>query len=115
MSGIYPAGAPIVNPLTGAEFVDVDGGGAVFVRATTAQIANLAGKATAGTFVINGVTPVTVANAAVTANSVVLITLKTPGGTVGAVPAIQTITAGTGFTVLGTAADTSTYNYRILG
>ena len=67
-----------------------------------------------GTFTANGATPVVVANANVTANSLVLITLKTVGGTVGAVPAIQTITAGTGFTVAGTASDTSIYNYRII-
>ena len=72
-------------------------------------------KGSSGTFVANGVTPVTVANSMVTANSAIIITLKTVGGTVGAVPAIQTITAGTGFTVAGTASDTSTYNYLIIG
>lgn len=68
-----------------------------------------------GTFVANGATPVTVSNAAVTAGSQIEFTLKTPGGTVGAVPAVQTITPGTGFTVAGTALDTSTYNYEIRG
>ena len=68
-----------------------------------------------GVFTLNGTTAVTVTNAAVTANSLIPITLKTVGGTVGAAPAIQTITAGTGFTVAGTAADTSVYNYCILG
>lgn len=68
-----------------------------------------------GTFVVNGVTPVTVANAAVTANSQILITLKTVGGTVGAIPHVATITPGTGFTIIGTASDSSTYNYTIIG
>jgi hypothetical protein len=68
-----------------------------------------------GTFTLNGTTAVTVTNAAVTANSLIPITLKTVGGTVGAVPAIQTITAATGFTVAGTASDTSVYNYAIIG
>lgn len=68
-----------------------------------------------GTFVANGVTPVTVAKPAITANSAVIVTLKTVGGTVGAIPAIQTITPGTGFTIAGTASDTSTYNYTIIG
>ena len=68
-----------------------------------------------GTFVANGTTAVTVADTRVTANSAIGITLKTVGGTVGAAPAIQTITAATGFTVAGTASDTSTYNYRISG
>lgn len=69
----------------------------------------------AGTFVCNGSTPVTVTDADVTANSSIIVTLKTVGGTVGAVPAVKTITAGTGFTIAGTASDTSTYNYLIIG
>ena len=69
----------------------------------------------AGTFTCNGTTPVAVSNANVTANSVIVVTLKTVGGTVGAIPAVQTITAGSGFTIAGTASDTSVYNYRIIG
>lgn len=68
-----------------------------------------------GTFVCNGSTPVTVTEPNVTANCVINITLKTVGGTVGAIPAIQTITVGTGFTIAGTAADTSTYAYSVQG
>jgi hypothetical protein len=70
--------------------------------------------AKAGTFVCNGVTQVTVVNTNVTAASVIIATLKTVGGTVGAVPAVKTITPGVGFNIAGTAADTSTYNYVIL-
>jgi len=66
------------------------------------------------TFTANGASDVTVVASEVTADSHVLITLKTVGGTVGAVPAIQTITPGTGFTVAGTASDTSIYNYVVL-
>lgn len=68
-----------------------------------------------GSFVANGATPVTVADANFTANSQVLISLKTVGGTVGAIPHLATVTPQTGFTVIGTASDTSTYNYMILG
>ncbi len=68
-----------------------------------------------GTVVLTGATPVTIADSYVTANSSVIFTLKTVGGTVGAYPVIQTITPGTGFTVQGTALDTSTYTYRIQG
>jgi hypothetical protein len=68
-----------------------------------------------GSFVVNGVTPVTIANAAVTAGSNIAITLKTVGGTVGAIPHVETITPGTGFTIIGTASDSSTYNYEIRG
>jgi hypothetical protein len=68
-----------------------------------------------GSFTLNGATPVVVANANITADSMILIGLKTVGGTVGAIPAVQTKTAGTGFTVVGTALDTSDYIYLILG
>lgn len=70
---------------------------------------------TGGTFVCNGATAVTVGDINVTANSAIVVTLKTVGGTVGAVPAVKTITAGTGFTIAGTASDSSTYNYLIIG
>lgn len=69
---------------------------------------------TSGTFVCNQATPVTVTDSNVTANSAIVVTLKTVGGTVGAIPAVKTITAGTGFTIAGTASDTSTYNYLII-
>lgn len=68
-----------------------------------------------GTFTANGASAVTVSNAAVTANSSVIFTLKTVGGTVGAYPSIKTITPTTGFTVACTASDTSVYNYAIIG
>lgn len=70
---------------------------------------------TSGTVTLTEATPVVVANAKVTANSQIVFTLKTVGGTVGAVPSVKTITAGTGFTVAGSASDTSVYNYAIIG
>lgn len=77
---------------------------------------NLAGgMATSGTVVLNGATPVTVAAAALTAKSQILFTLKTVGGSVGANPVTPTVTPGTGFTVAGTAGDTSTYNWALIG
>jgi hypothetical protein len=66
------------------------------------------------TFTCNGTTPVTVADKRITPQSIVIATLKTVGGTVGAIPSVKTITAGTGFTISGTASDTSVYNYIIL-
>ncbi len=100
---IFGAGASTLTPPNG--FVEIDNGGA--------QI-NLV-RLTSGTVTLNGTTPVTVTNANVTPNSIIDFTLKTVGGTVGAQPVIQTITPGTGFTVSGTAADTSIYNYLITG
>lgn len=64
---------------------------------------------------LNGATPVAVADTGVTASSAIFFTLKTVGGTVGAAPTILTITAGTGFTVAGTAGDTSSYNMARFG
>lgn len=69
---------------------------------------------TSGTFVNNGTSTVTTANTLVTASSNIIITLKTVGGTVGAIPHLLTITPGTGFATVGTASDTSTYNYLII-
>ena len=87
------------------------------INITTGQVAPINNDLATmhGTVTLNGATQVTVANTAITANSVVVFTLKTVGGTVGAVPVIDTITAGTGFTVKGTALDTSVYNYRVFG
>lgn len=68
-----------------------------------------------GTFIANGATPVTVVEPNVNATTSIIITLKTVGGTVSpSVPYIATITPGTGFTVTGTALDTSTYNYKLI-
>lgn len=67
-----------------------------------------------GTFVANGVTPVTVTNSSISADDLILISLSSVGGTVGAVPAVKTITPSTGFTVAATASDTSTYRYVLI-
>lgn len=68
-----------------------------------------------GTFTNNGASTVTTADANVTVGSAITITLKTVGGTVGPIPHLLTITPGTGFATVGTASDTSVYNYTILG
>lgn len=67
-----------------------------------------------GTFTANGASAVTVANTNVLTTDEISISLNTVGGTVGAIPRLDTITAGTGFTVKGTASDTSIYNYAII-
>jgi hypothetical protein len=87
--------------------------GAIDVQTAGPQAAAM--LASGGTFTLNGATPVAVVNDKVTANSIIIFTLKTPGGTVGAYPAIQTITPGIGFTVAGTALDTSVYNVAVIG
>lgn len=69
-----------------------------------------------GTFTANQTSAVTVADAGVTANSAIIFTLNTVGGTVGnSGPVVKTITPGTGFTVTALASDTSLYNYLRIG
>lgn len=67
-----------------------------------------------GTFVANGITPVSVGNTSIAITDTIIISLNTVGGTVGVQPHVATITAATGFTVVCTATDTSTYNYSII-
>lgn len=67
-----------------------------------------------GTFVCTAAGTITIANTLETATSDVPISLNTAGGTITTAPAMKTVTAGTGFTVLCGASDTSTYNYNIL-
>ena len=67
-----------------------------------------------GTFVCTAAGTITISNTNELATSDVIISLNTAGGTISTSPAMKTVTAGTGFTVLCGAADTSTYNYDIL-
>lgn len=67
-----------------------------------------------GTVVADGATPVSVADAGATANSIYLFTLKTLGGTQGAQPTCV-VTPGTGFALTATALDTGTYNWGRIG
>ena len=69
----------------------------------------------AGTFAAPGAGSTTVTDATVTANSAIIITLKTVGGTIVGAPDVATITPGTGFTVTGGgASNTSIYNYLVI-
>ena len=67
-----------------------------------------------GTFTCTAGGTVTISNANESSTSDVVISLNTASGTVSTVPAINAVTPGTGFTVLCSATDTSTYNYDIL-
>jgi len=99
--------------LTGDELVDILG--VEWQTATVQDIANLASNLSpVQTVTLDEDTPVTVANTNVTSNSIITFTLKT-ANTPGAYPTIQTITPGTGFTVQGSAGDTSVYNYSVEG
>lgn len=89
-------------------------GSTTYSVAATGPILKQGANGRCGTFVLNGSTPVTVSNTSVAINDAIIFSLNTIGGVVGVYPTIATITAATGFTVAGTAADTSTYNYAII-
>ena len=72
------------------------------------------GSGVDGTFTCNGTTAVTVTNSALTSGHSILVSLVTVGGTVGAIPSVKTRTNGTGFTISGTASDTSIYSYKFI-
>lgn len=101
--------------ISGAEIQRHTALGLVSVVATAGVVLKQGSNGLCGTFVSNGVTPVTVSNTNVAITDCIIISLNTVGGTVGAsAPDVKTITAGTGFTVAGVSLDTSTYNYAII-
>jgi hypothetical protein len=110
-SGVTVSTITIVPPNSWAEYL------VTYTAASTLTFAG--GKQgylpNGGTVTMAGTAPVTVSNTNITTFSQVSFTLKSVGGTVGAIPAIKTITPGTGFTVAGTVADVSVYNYNIQG
>lgn len=94
--------------------INAVGGNLVFGTAAKGIVLKQGANGSAGTFVANGATPVTVTNSNVAITDSIIISLNTVGGTVGVQPHVATITAATGFTVVCTALDTSTYNYAIV-
>lgn len=89
-------------------------GAYTFTTAASGLVLKRGANGKCGTFVANGVTPVTISNTSIAITDTIVISLNTVGGTVGVQPNVATITAGTGFTVVCTALDTSTYNYAII-
>lgn len=108
-----PTGKVHKNTINNVVISSDDVNGTTFALGKTIKL-TAGANAKAGTFTCNGVTPVAVATTSFLAGSVVAISLKTVGGTVGAIPRLVTATAGTGFTVAGTASDTSVYNWAII-
>lgn len=93
--------------------IDWDGNVLTILDNAGNQLALFSRVVASGTFVANGAASVTVGATSILAGDEVSISLNTVGGTVGALPTVKTLTAGTGFTTAGTASDTSTYNYKI--
>jgi len=67
-----------------------------------------------GTFTCTSGGTITISNTNMLAASNVVISLNAAGGTISTAPAMKTVTAATGFTVLCATSDTSTYNYLIM-
>ena len=89
----------------------VNGATKVSIGATGAVNVAAARKST---FTCTSGGTITISNTNELATSDVIISLNTAGGTISTAPAMKTVTAGTGFTVLCATLDTSTYNYDIL-
>ena len=66
-----------------------------------------------GSVTANNAVAVAVADTAITANSVVILQLKTANGAQAGL-AVVTLNAGVGFSIASGAADTSVYTYVIL-
>lgn len=66
-----------------------------------------------GTGTLNGATEVTVATAAVTADSRIWLSIQAPGGTPAGAIFVSSRSAGVSFGVKGTAGDTSTFAWSI--
>jgi hypothetical protein len=104
--------SPLVVPSGGSVTLTLlDQATTWLVTSTTAGTSVAARK---GTFTCTAGGTISIANTNETATSDVVISLNIAGGTISTPPAMKTVTAGTGFTVLCGAADTSTYNYDIL-
>lgn len=110
-TGVTVSGITVVPPNSWARFL---------VTYTAANTITMVGIEQgyfphSGTFIANSTSTVTVADANVTASSNIIFTLKTASAPGASVPAIKTITPGTGFTLAALSSDVSTYNYTILG
>lgn len=69
---------------------------------------------TAGTFTANGATSVVVNTTAASDTMIVVMSLRTVGGTPAGAPYIFAKTNGTSFSVRAAAGDTSVYNWAII-
>ena len=111
---VVSAGRQIATPVT------VPNGGTGVATLTGILLGNGVSAVTALNYhfgtpqVATGATAVVVVDANITANSVVVFTLKTAGGTPAGAPFLSAVTAGTGFSFKAAAGDTSTYNYVII-
>jgi hypothetical protein len=99
-----PSGQILVSPIQVAGSIPYNGG------STTAAIPASGGTVTlaSGAASLTGLT--------LTANSIIIFTLKTASGTISGLPYLTAINASAGTaTVAGGGSDNSTYNFIVLG
>lgn len=75
------------------------------------QAAHADATTTYGTLVCTSAGTIAAADANFAITDLVTISLNLVGGTISTAPAVKTVTAGTGFSVLCATSDTSTYNW----
>lgn len=85
----------------------------LYVDGSLTCTGNFTGKST-GIVTANNTSAVSVTNANVTANSIILLTVKTATGANAGQAYVSSTTASTSFSIKSGAADTSVYNYMIL-
>ena len=110
-SGVTVSNISVIPPNSYADFL---------VTYSAAGAVTMVGKRqgflpNSGNLTLTGTTVVTVTNTNITSFSQISFTVAAVQGTVGATPSVKTKTVATGFTVAGTALDTSIYNYKIEG
>lgn len=87
--------------------------GNINFQATGNRLAYKTGT-TCGTFTANGATAVVVNTAAASTTMIVVMSVKTVGGTPAGAPYLSAISAGVSFSVKAAAGDTSVYNWAII-
>jgi hypothetical protein len=90
-----------------------DGSGGYTVKTDLINIDHIYSEAR-GTVTANNTSPVSASNTSVTANSVILLTVKTATGANAGQAYVSSTTPSTGFSITSGAADTSVYNYLII-
>lgn len=78
------------------------------------QIKSGGGAATVGTLTLNGATPVVVSTTAVTATSLIFLTVQSTGGTPAGIAWVSSRSAGVSFSVTGIVTDTSVVGWQIV-
>ena len=100
--------------ITGVKSISGGDASGVTITATTGPLHLVQPVSRFGTVVAVNNTAVVKNTTAITANSVVLLTVKTAAGADAGQAVVSAVVAGTSFTINSGADDQSTYNYMII-